>query len=422
VPDVTTRSVYTAQELAAIRRCSLDTVYRWVETGVVRALPRLPGAPLRFPASVVESMSEVADMGARYDSKRGQWCVDFYFHHPDGSRERVRLDSPVNSRQGATDYERKVRNEIASGTWKRTEPITLQAFAKEFLAWAKANRQPATHRDYESVCEQHLVPRWGRWKLAALGPGDVESYKADKLGAGLSKKTINNHLGCISKLMHLAVEWGKLRAVPPIHLYKIPKAADTEFRWLTRAEADKLTAAAWGYWRPMIVVALHTGLRMGELQALRWCDLDLKAGKLRVWQSWCQVSREAKVPKSGKPRDLPLPRAAVEALDGHVRRLGCELVFPTKNGTVIDKPDLVRGIARVCTAAGIEPIGWHALRHTYASWLVQAGVPLRRVQQLLGHSTIAMTERYAHLAPAVSGDVEAAFRGPNHGQQMGNDR
>jgi len=398
-------ATYTARELAELRRCSIDTIYRWVDDGLLQPLPRRPGGSLRFSASDVEWSTEAATMGARFDRERGRWFVDFWYHHPTGERERVRLDSPVNTRKGAISYEQKVRQEIAAGTWRKAEPTTLRAFVKDFVAWAKANTELSTWEHYESICDLHLAPHFGRSQLAAIDTAALESYKAAKLAAGLSRKTINNHLGVLSKMLSLAVEWHKLRAAPRFVPFRLQRIQDQDFRWLTRAEADRLVGAAWGYWGAMITVALHTGLRMGEIQALRWEDVDAKGRKLTVRQSW--YGGAFKAPKSGKPRTIPLNAASVEALERHTRRLHCDLVFCTRRGTVIDKPDLERGLGRVCAAAKVERIGWHVMRHTFASWLVQAGVPLTVVRDLLGHSSIRMTERYAHLAPAMHADAVA---------------
>jgi integrase len=401
------QSTYTARELAELRRCSLDTIYRWVADGTLQPLPRKPGAPLRFPASVVESATEATGMGARYDTKRGQWFVDFWHAHPDGTRERIRRDSPVNTRRGAQAFERETRGKVAAGEWRVEEPTTLRAFSRDFLAWARANPKRSTADRYDLMLRVHLLPHWGRWRLAVIDTASIEAYKSVKLDSGLAKKTVNNHLALLSKMLHTAHEWRLVRAAPRVPVFKLPKLADQEYRWLSREEASKLVAAADGYWRAMIVVALNTGLRMGELQALRWSDVDLKLGKLTVRRSWWDGHFDT--PKSGKPREVPINATARAALDSHPPLLRCELVFHTRTGTAIDKPDLHRGLARVCARAGVERVGWHVMRHTFASWLVQAGVPMRQVQALLGHSTIQMTERYAHLSPATGADAVAAL-------------
>ena len=144
--------------------------------------------------------------------------------------------------------------------------------------------------------------------------------------------------------------------------------------------------------------------RMGELRALRWEDVDLVARRLMVRQA---VSRgRIGTPKSNRQRWLPLCTTAMEALRRH-RHLRGELVFCKDDGTMFRKNELKHPLWRACRRAGLRKIGWHCLRHSFASHLVMTGVPLKAVQELLGHSTIDMTMRYAHLSPDVTREAVA---------------
>lgn len=346
-------------------------------------------------------------MGARYREDTGRWFCDFWVTHPDGRRERVRRYPPLNTRKSAIEHERKIRREVAAGTWRRDEAPTLRVFAQAFMAEARLQLKRSTCDRYDTMLKHHLLRRWGSRCIDTIGPADVAQFKAAQVDAGLSKKTVNNQLGLLSSMLHRAQEWGQLPRVPKIKLFKLPRPKDREYRWISREEADQLVAAAWGYWPAMFTVALNTGLRMGELQALRWSDVDLRRRRLVVRRSWWDGTFDT--PKSGKNREIPLNAQAVDALESHPRMLRCELVFHTSSGNVIDKPDMNKGLWRVCKAAGLERFSWHTTRHTFASWLVAAGVPLRTVQQLLGHSTITMTERYAHVAPASEVEAVAAL-------------
>ena len=128
----------------------------------------------------------------------------------------------------------------------------------------------------------HLVPAFGELRLHQIGLAEIEKYKAEKLTAELSKKTINNHLTVLRKLLSTAVEWRLLAVVPPIKWLRAPPG---EFDFLTFEEADRLIAGAEDEWRAMVTVALRTGLRHGELIGLRWVDVDLGAGRLVVRQA-----------------------------------------------------------------------------------------------------------------------------------------
>jgi integrase len=222
---------------------------------------------------------------------------------------------------------------------------------------------------------------------------------------------VSNHLGVLLGVLSKAKEWKKLREIPKINWPKIP---EPEFDFLTFEEAPRLIAGADVEWAPMIALAIHTGLRRGELRALRWEDVDLVAGKLLVRQA-VSVGENGPVigtPKSGKKREIPLNAIAQEALKAQ-RRQGIrgELVFPHPDGRLLSEGELRIGLERACRKAGLRQIGWHALRHTFASHLVMRRVPLRSVQELLGHSKVDITMRYAHLSPEVGREAVKALEG-----------
>lgn len=176
----------------------------------------------------------------------------------------------------------------------------------------------------------------------------------------------------------------------------MPKLLDFE-------EADRLVAGAEeGEWRTMILLGLRTGLRQGELLALRWQDVDLVAGRVLVRQN--VVRGHIGTPKSGKGREVPLGDEVRATLKAH-RHLRGQYVFCNGNGVMWTKGEAKGPLWKACRKAGLRTISWHVLRHTFASHLVMRGAPLKAVQELLGHSTIQMTMRYAHLGPEIVRDA-----------------
>lgn len=337
-------------------------------------------------------------------------------------RERIRRRSPVNTKRGAEEYERKIRQQLLDGSFEKEEekeeekkPVTMAEFTKEFLAtYVRANNKPSEVASKEMILNRHLVPSMGHLPLEAIDGRVMERYKSAKLEAKLGPKTINNHLTVLRKMLSLATEWRLIPHVPKVVWMKAP---DPEFDFLEFEEAERLVAAADGEWKAMITVGLKTGLRLGELLALRWDDVDLIAGKLMVRRA---VARGIiGTPKSGKSREVPLSGEAIRALKGQ-RHLRGELVFCDLDGKLLNKGECKWPLWRACKKAGLRRIGWHVLRHTFASHLVMRGVPLKAVQELLGHATIEMTMRYAHLAPAVQRQaVETLDLPANFGHQMG---
>ena len=327
------------------------------------------------------------------------WMVDVDLRHPDGRRQRIRKVSPVQSRRGAESYERDLRESLLaerSGRKEvaRKEPPRLSRFAEEFLeTYAEANNKPSEVASKRTTCKKHLVPVFGKKKLDEIGARDVEAYKAMKLKEGLSPKTVNNHLAVLGRMLRVARRWELTERVPEIVLLSLPPQ---EFDFLDFGEAEQLIEGSDTGWRPMVTLALRAGLRLGELRALRWEDVDLKAGRVVVRRAAWRM--KVGTPKSGRSREVPLSDQALAALKGH-RHLRGETVFSNEGGGMLTAESCKWPLWRACRRAGLRRVGWHVLRHTFASHLAMRGAPLKAVQELLGHADIKMTMRYAHLSP-----------------------
>src|SRR6266852_5416844 len=298
------------------------------------------------------------------------WDVDVQFQQPDGRTVRVRKASPVNTRRGAEQYEREIRASLLAGNYGKEikEVPTLAQFAERFLTYSETNNKPSAVFAKRGLLQNHLLPPFGTMTLDTIGPAEVEKYKADKLRAKYSPKSINNQL----------------------------KVGQHGFEFLDFAEVDRFLAAAPGEWTPLLIIALNTGLRVGELLALKWEDCDLFAGKLIVRRSlWNGVEGS---PKGGRAREVPLNQVALWALKS-LRHLRGHYVFCKDDGTRFSHSEVKNVVPRICQRAGLpKRLTMHALRHTFASHLVMRGVALKAVQELLGHATIDMTLRYAHLS------------------------
>lgn len=258
----------------------------------------------------------------------------------------------------------------------------------------KVHNKPSEQRNKEMHLRVHLVPVFGRKRLDEIRALDVDRYTAKKLRTGLSPKTINLHLSTLRRALVLAYQWELIEVLPRIRRLKETKP---EFVFLDFGEAERLVKAADPEWRVMIVTGLKTGMRLGELLALRWQDVDLVAGRIIVRRNL--VRGILGTPKSGKNREIPLSDDAIAALKSH-RHLRGDIVFCTDSGDYLTKEITKRPLWRACKRAGIaHKIGWHALRHTFASHLAMRGAPAKAIQELLGHSSIEMTNRYMHLSP-----------------------
>ena len=226
--------------------------------------------------------------------------------------------------------------------------------------------------------------------LAALQPSDIHRYAQGRLKAGIRPGTINRELSVISATInHAARRWG-VPVVNPVR-YQWLKPDPPRLRYLTKREASRLVVHAETL-RPdladFVRLALHTGCRKNELLTLRWSDIHLERRFL--------VLRPEQT-KSNKRRAVPLNKTALQALESLKQGNQTDWVFARKNGERVKALDWL--FRKAVKLAGIEDFRIHDLRHTFASWLVSEGVDLVKVRDLLGHTSIKMTERYAHLMP-----------------------
>lgn len=343
-------------------------------------------------------------MAVRKDKTKG-WIVDFWFHHVNGRRERIRQKAPRQTKRGAEEYERQLRQKLLCPTpnHQHKEVPTVAVFGQEFMdTYVQVHNKPSEIKSKGNIFRLYLNPQLGSTTLDLIGVREVDRLKGSLLKRGLSPKTINNALAVLGKLLRYAEEIGFIKQVPKIRPLNVPKPA---FDFLSFNEADRLLDAAKkddSEWLTLIYVALKTGLRWGELAELRWSDVDLVAGRLIVQRAFaCGV---VGTPKSGLSREVPLSPETVKVLKAH-RHLRGDLVFSETDGSRHIYHRTSSALERICHRSGLREISWHVLRHTFASHLIMRGRSLKEVQELLGHSDYGMTLRYAHLAPSVKRDA-----------------
>lgn len=322
--------------------------------------------------------------------RHNKWWVDFSFKH-----ERYRRPSPENTRAGALAYEALLRQKLARGEPLETKETKRSVRFKDFVAdwfqtYVKNNNKHSEIRSKERMLRVHLVPFFGSLNLEKIGNVDVEKYKAKKIEEQLNPKTINNQLTVLRKCLRTAVEWNIMDHCPTIKALRTPPQ---KFDFLSEEECSLLINSAQGICRDMVIVALGTGLRFGELAALTWDDVDFKNNEIVISRSLVEGILDST--KSNRIRRIPMTESVLETLKR--RKKENEFIFTNRNGKPMAWSNSVRQLQRSCQKAGIRNIGWHVLRHTFASHLAQAGANIVAVQNLLGHSEIRTTMRYSHV-------------------------
>lgn len=352
--------------------------------------------------------------------KEGRQMVDIRLRLPDGKkiRERTVVALP---KSGAEQWaSNRVRLLLQGEIVTQKEAPTLADFSERFIEnYAKANRQKhSSVVAKESILKHHLRPFLGSRQLDAITNEDVQALK--KRLSDKSAKTVNNVLSVLGKMLKVAVEWDEIATLPC--KVRLLKTQSKEMTFYEHEELSRLVhAAAKVDARAELVVLLgaDAGLRVGEMLALEWGDIDLKRGKLTVCRnSWRGVLGS---PKGGRSRRVPLSERLLRRLDDTRHLRGPRVLYrdPEPNEKAprpIDPWQLRDWMERAQRLAGIstgevfkgkhrgsrDRGRLHVLRHSFCSHLAMAGVPIRAIQELAGHQHITTTLRYMHLAPSAT--------------------
>ena len=342
---------------------------------------------------------------------KGVYYVDFRYPDPlTGEPRRFRRSCKRGtSRRQAAALERQWRLEAA-------EPVAFDpprqegfaVFAKLWLdVYVAVNCKPSTYRSREQVVRTHLVPFFGDTNLRAITVLRVQQYKALKKKT-LAPKTVNNHLGVLSRLLRSAVEWNYAERNPATGIGFLPTGPQT-FRFWDREQSDAFLATTREVepaFYPVALSALRTGMRQGELLGLEWGDVDFVKRRIHVRRNFTHGTLVT--PTNGRQRVVPMSPELAGVLRAH-RHMRGDIVFCRTDGTHSSGHCLRRPMARAIRAAGLPRIAFHDLRHSFASQLVMAGVPMKAVQEFLGHTTMQMTMRYSHLSPSARQDYVACL-------------
>lgn len=349
---------------------------------------------------------------------------------------KANILTPVQARDKARQILADVTRGIDPQEAKRkAKAHTFESFLTQVYApWVKTH-----HNDGDATIKRlktNFFPILGKKKLADITLWQIEKWRSERLREGIKPATVNRDISPLKAALTRAVDWGLIENNPLSRIK--PQKVDSHgvIRYLADDEEERLrdaldyreerlrlerdSANAWrkirgytllpdlrklpfaDYLKPMVILDLHTGLRRGELFNLKWEDVDLNHAMLTVKGAGA---------KSGQTRHIPLNAEALDTLSRwKTQSKDSELVFPGKGGKRFNNVD--SSWEKLMKDANITDFRFHDLRHTFASRLVMAGVDLNTVRELLGHSDIKMTLRYAHLAPEVKANAVARLVKP----------
>jgi integrase len=352
--------------------------------------------------------------------KDGLWLAALHLGYKDGKRQRKWFYG--KTRAEVAEKLTRARADHLRGVIQRTdERQSVAGYLDVWLANIEPTLRPRTHHGYRLIAARHIVPAIGRLQLTKLSRDDVRGLLNAKRREGLSAQTIHN----VHAVLRHALEQAVRDDLLPRNVARgleLPRVERAEVQALSYEAAQAiLQAVAGNRIGPAVLVAMTTGLRQGELLALRWQDVDTAARQISVSRSLVRFGgKVAAGPTKTKSsrRVVPLTRLALEALQEQKERQLFErrwagsrwqdsgYIFTSSIGTPWTAGDLTKRFQRLLADAGLPRMRWHDLRHGAATlWLAQGEHP-KVVQELLGHSNIGVTlGTYSHVIPSLKRDA-----------------
>lgn len=316
----------------------------------------------------------------------GQWVCDFY-HNGERIRKTLKF---VRTKKEAEAAEAVIMNQVFQQVYG-FEPKSTKLFedfvVESFLPYSEANKKSFSNDVY--ICRV-LVSYFRGKTLRQMTPPLIEEFKQwllakpTKNGTPRSLATVNNHLRVLSKILSLAVDADLIDSNPCLRVRKF-KPNNRRLRVLSDEEEVALLTTLEGnnLVRSIVIVALNTGLRRGEIFSLKWPDVDFQRGRLIIRKT-----------KANKERFVPM-NATVRELLQSLPRLLSDYVFPSPK-TVGRLTDIKKGFRGAVNMAGIENLRFHDLRHTFATRLADAGTDAYTLMEIMGHADLKTTMIYVH--------------------------
>jgi len=305
--------------------------------------------------------------------------------------KKVRKSTGTSSRRTAQKIYDTVRFHLAQGTYNpRLEPgMAFCDLVNEFLEKHSKVEKESYKRD--KVIGDALRQYFGAKPIGSISAYDVKSWRqwrmkhVTRTGQPIKKASVNRELAFMKTMFNMAVEWGRLKE-NPCQSIKLLRGEEKRLRILNAEEISALISEAAWYLKVVIITAIETGMRKSELLGLRWKHVDFSNGFIRVEHA-----------KNGDARNIPMSLHLKQMLQPLKQgRRQDDFVFVREGKRIIC---LKEAFKAACERAGIEGFRFHDLRHTAASLLAGGGCDIITLQHILGHKSLSMTQRYAHLIP-----------------------
>ena len=314
--------------------------------------------------------------GAVYVRKTSPGNPRYYLDYVDNGKRIQRVCRRATSFEEAYwELRRAVLKELEK---KRA---SFSAFADEYLEdYAKPGKK-SWETDKGRL--DRLKKYFQNTDLRQITPMEIERFRASLLTKGMEKSTTNRYVALLKRMFNLAIDEGYAETNPAKKVRLFSEADNLKERILSEEEELRLIENCCDHMKDIVTFALNTGMRLGEILRLKWANVDMKTGMIRV-----------EFTKSGKTRIVPMNQTLRTLLSG-LRKRGGEYVF-TNPGSNDRFREIKRSFKTGCRRAEIDGLRFHDLRHTFASRLVRNNIDIGTVRKLLGHSTLLVTQRYVH--------------------------
>lgn len=346
-------------------------------------------------------------------TKTGDRRYRVRYRDPSGSTREKWFQRKVDADRFAATTEA----DIVRGQWldPALSRMTLDTWATEWLT-GKSHRKPKTFAGYESLLRVHVLPAFGEQELRQVRTNAVKQWLSQLQNSGLSASRVRQAYQVLNSCLEAAVEDDRI-AKNPARAARgdLPSLENREMLFLTHEQVQALTGAVPEEWRTLILTLAYSGIRWGEAAALRRSRCLLLENKLHIKESLSEVGGVLHLgpPKSNKPRWVSIPGFLTELIAKHLYRQpdgnADPMAFTSPTGLPLRHSNFYSRIWKPAVREADLPTGLriHDLRHTAAAFMIDEGAHLELVRQQLGHSSITVTQKYAHLYPSATDDLAA---------------
>ena len=301
--------------------------------------------------------------------------------------------------------------DIHRGSYFEPRKVTFAEFTTLWVKnYAEQQVRPNTLALYSMFFNIHILPVFGNLQLSRIRVEAIEKFKTEKLRSGLSPQTVKHLTRLIRQMLNHAIDWEYLKRNPAARV-KDPKVPQTEMDCLSPEEAKHFLSFVDAEWFPFFLLAISTGLRIGELLAMKWANLDPDSGRYFVKETMTRKGEFSPTKTTGSAKPVNVIPSCISALREHRARqselrlktgasyLDLDLIFASSKGTPLSDRNIVNRIFHpILKRAGLRRIRFHDLRHTTASLLISQGENPKYIQSQMRHASIQTTfDRYGHL-------------------------